>query len=71
MIFSGGKVRKHCHFKFGDSKIDVVYEYVYLGIMFNYNTNFYKAIDRQISKAKRALYALTTKSRRLLLPIDI
>ena len=33
--------------------------------------NFYKAIDRQISKAKKALYALTTKSRRLLLPIDI
>ena len=28
-------------------------------------------IDRQISKAKRALYALTTKSGRLLLPIDI
>ena len=28
MIFSGDKVRKHCHFKFGDFKIDVVYEYV-------------------------------------------
>ena len=39
--------------------------------MFSYNTNFYNAIDRQKSKAKRALYALTTKSRRLLLPIDI
>ena len=71
MIFSSGKVKKHCHFKFGDSKIDVVNEYVYVGIMFSYNTNFYKAIDRQISKAERALYALTTKSRRSLLPIDI
>ena len=72
MIFSSIKVRKHCHFKFDvDSKIDVVYEYVYLGIMFSYNTNFYRDIDKQISKAKRALYALTTNSRRLLLPTDI
>ena len=28
IIFSKGKVRKQCEFKFGDTKIDVVHEYV-------------------------------------------
>ena len=46
MIFSRGKVRKHQNFMFGDSILDVTYEYVYLGVNFNYNTSFIKAIER-------------------------
>ena len=71
MIFSRGKVRKHQNFMFGDSILDVTYEYVYLGVNFNYNTSFIKAIERHISRAKRAMFAIVTKSRRLSLPLDI
>ena len=67
MIFSRGKVRKHQNFMFGDSILDVTYEYV----NFNYNTSFIKAIERHISRAKRAMFAIVTKSRRLSLPLDI
>ena len=71
MIFSRGKVRKHRNLLFGDSILDVTYEYVYLGVNFNYNTSFIKAIERHISGAKRAMFANVTKSRRLSLPLDI
>ena len=57
---------------FGGSILDVTYEYVYLGVNFNYNTSFIKAIERQISRVKRAMFAIVTKSRRKLsLPRDI
>ena len=46
MICSRGKVRKHRDFLFGGSILDVTYEYVYLGVNFNYNTLFIKAIER-------------------------
>ena len=45
MIFSRGKVRKYQNFMFGGSILDVTYEYVYLGVNFNYNTSFIKAIE--------------------------
>ena len=71
MIFSRGKVRKYQNFMFGRSILDVTYEYVYLGVNFNYNTSFIKAIERHISRVKRAMFAIVTKSRRLSLPLDI
>ena len=54
----------------GCSILDVTYKYVYLGVNFNYNTSFITAIERHISRAKRAMFAIVTKSRRLSLPID-
>ena len=72
MIFSrGGKVRKYQNIMFGGSILDVTCEYVYLGVNFNYNTSFMKDIERHISRAKRAMFATVTKSRRLSLPLDI
>ena len=40
-----GKVRKYQNFVFGSSILDVTYEYVYLGVNFNYNTSSIKAIE--------------------------
>ena len=71
MIFYRGKVKKHRNFLFGDSILHVTYDCVYLGVNFNYNTSFIKAFGRHISRAKRAMFAIVTKSRRLLLPLDI
>ena len=71
VIFSKGKIRKYPKFKFGDEYLDVVDDYVYLGTTINYNGKFNKAINKQVNQAKRAMFALITKSRRLCLPVDI
>ena len=71
MIFSREKERKHRNFLFGGSILDVTYKYVYLRVSFDYNTSFMKAIERHISRARRAMFAIVTKSRRLSLPLDI
>ena len=46
-------------------------EYTYLGIKFNYNGSFEKAMSKQVNQAKRALYSLVSKFRKLNLPYDI
>ena len=71
VIFSNGKVTKHRNFLFGSRPLEVVSEYVYLGMCFNYNGTFSNAIEKQISQATKAMYSLITKARRLFLPLDI
>ena len=71
VIFSNGYVRKHRNFFFGSLPIEVVSDYVYLGMRFSCTGSFYKAIEKQISQATKAMYSLITKARRLFLPIDI
>ena len=68
---SRGKVTKHPTFKLGENVIEVVGEYVYLGVIFNYNGLFTKAINKQITQAKKAMFALLEKAKILKLPIDI
>ena len=71
VIFSRGKVRKHVTFRFNDKVIDVVDDYVYLGTTFNYRGDFKKALSKQVSQARRAMYSLIIKAKKLRLPIDI
>jgi hypothetical protein len=71
VIFAKGKVRRYPDFMFGVDVLKVVDDYVYLGAMFNYNGKLDKAMNKQISQARRAMFALLTKARRLSLPIDI
>ena len=71
IIFSRGTVRKHIKFAFDGTELEVIDQYTYLGVTFNYNNTFYKSIERQISQAKKAMFSLITKSRRLQVPIDI
>ena len=71
VIFSRGKVRNYPMFKLGTEVIDVVDDYVYLGVTFNYNGSFRKAIDKQVSQAKRAMCLLLQKAKILHLPVDI
>ena len=59
VIFSRGKVRRYPDFVFGTEKLDVVDEYVYLGVKFNYNGNYKKMIAKQITQARKALYCST------------
>ena len=71
IIFSTGKVRSHPDFLFGQYKLYVTNNYTYLGNSVNYNELFNKVIDKQVNQARRAMFNLTTKARKLDLPVDI
>ena len=71
VIFSRGKIRKYPVFKIGLTEVEVADDYIYLGVTFNYNGSFRKAIVKQISQARRAMFVLLQKARILRLPIDI
>ena len=71
VIFSRGKVQKYPTFCFGDSELEVVDSYIYLGIQFNYNGKFRTAIGKQIQQARKALFSMLAKVKALYLPIDI
>ena len=50
VIFSRGKIKKYPQFYFGNGILEVV-----VNIVFNYNGNFHKAIDKQVKQAKSYL----------------
>ena len=47
MIFSRGKIREMPKFNFNEETVDVVWDYKYLGVKFNYNNKFKKAQQLQ------------------------
>ena len=49
----------------------VVDDYLFLGVVFNYDNSFIKAVNRQLTLAKRALFALNSKISNLNLPVDL
>ncbi len=71
VIFSRVLARKPPTWIFGTESLEVVSEYVYLGITFNFNGRFTKAINKQILQAKRTSYSIIAKGRKFELPIDI
>ena len=71
VIFSRGKVRRCPVIVFKNEPLEVVNNYVYLGVSFNYNGRFAKAISKQVSQARRALFSLLSKAVKLRLPVDI
>ena len=40
-------------FYLGEEEVDVAYDYVYLGVTFNYNGTFTKAMEKQINQARK------------------
>ena len=70
LIFSRGKIRNIPKFMFGGEELNVCYDYTYLGITFDYNNLFKKAIDKQVSQASRASYAMKMKLESLCLQLD-
>ena len=71
IVFSRGKIRNIPELFYGNEKIEVVDDYVYLGVTINYNGSFTKAINKQVTQARKAMFSLVTKSRRLQLPVDL
>ena len=71
LIFSRGKIKNVPKFMFGGEELSICFDYTYLGIIFNYNNVFKKAIDKQVCQASRASYAMKMKLESLCLPLDL
>ena len=71
VIFSRGVVRLYPAFLFKNEHVEVVDQYVYLGVTFYCTGNFQKTINRQISQARRALNALLWRVQVLRVPLDL
>ena len=57
-------------FVYGGETLEVVDDFVYLGFRFNYNGNFKKAISKQVTQARKALYSMLVKAKKLQLSVD-
>jgi len=71
LIFSRGKIKKIPKFYYGEAQVDVDFSYTYLGVLINYNGRSQKAIAKQVKQARKASFNLSTKVRKLRLPIDV
>ena len=56
---------------YNGQKLAVDDNFVYLGTMFSYNGRFLKNNQRLFDQARKARFAILSKSRKLLLPVDI
>ena len=59
------------NFQIKEENVEVVDDYVYLGTTVTYNGKYKKAIDKQVTQAKRALFGLKLKKENFDLPFDI
>ena len=72
VIFSRGRVETgKYNFRFGTTDIQVVTQYKYLGLMFNYNGRFRQGELLLKQRATRAMYGLISKCRKFNLPVDM
>ena len=70
MVFSRGKIRNKPVIRFNEQVLEVVDNYVYLGIKFNYNGSFNVAIKHLFDIANRAMFVILKKGRLLNLDVD-
>ena len=72
IIFSNGRAQIENHnFKIGDSNIEVVKYFKYLGVTFTHNGSFVNNIKDLKKQGNRAIFGLIKKARKGSLPIDI
>ena len=70
-IFSNRKPPDVPKFMYNGQELDVDDTFVYLGTMFSYNGRFIKNNQRLYDQARKAMFAVLSKSRKLHLPVDI
>ena len=72
VIFSKGKIRRRKPvFYYNGDTIEIVDDFSYLGIKFNYNGKFGKTKKHLVDQARKAMFSLIMKARKLFLPLDI
>ena len=62
MVFSNGRMPK-CRFKLESQNIEIVKEFVYLGVVFSRGGSFIKTIKRNVNKGTQAMYDILRKGR--------
>ena len=67
-VFSNKKIHQAPHFIYNGQDLDIDDSFVYL---FSYNGRFHKNNKRLYDQARRTIYAVLRKSRKLQLPVDI
>lgn len=70
VVFSAGKIRKIPTFCINGKQLEVVFNFIYLGIVFNYNGSFKPAIAHNVLKGHRAMFKLLSKAKDLDLSIE-
>jgi hypothetical protein len=71
IVFSAGKIRNKPVLRIGNEQLDIVYDFPYLGIKFNYDNSFRRAQKDLSNRASRAMFSLLRKCNRLFLPLDV
>ena len=70
-IFGKTKYRGQRVFHFEGEPLEIVHNFKYLGIWFNYNGRFNLGIKHLADQGKRAMFSVFSKSCKLDLPVDI
>lgn len=70
-IFCNRKTEHVPKFLYNGQELSVDDSFVYLGTMFSYNGHFTKNNQRLFDQARKAMFSVLKKSRKLQLPIDI
>lgn len=70
-IFSNRKSQVKPVFTYNGQELDIDDSFVYLGAMFSYNGRFQKHNQRLVDQARKSMFAVLRKARRLHLPVDI
>ena len=65
MIFSRGKVRKLPVFTYRKNVIEIVHEYLYLEMLFNFNGKFNKSSKKLHDKGTRTMFAMLKQANAL------
>ena len=71
VFFSKGKIRQKPIFYHNGESIEIMDEFCYLGIKFNYNGKFGKTKKHLVDQARKAMFSMVRKARKLFLPFCI
>ena len=71
VVFSKKKSNQNFSYEMFGEKISQQDDYNYLGLLFNYNGNFYKARKKLVDQAQKALYSLYKQIRNINIPTDL
>ena len=71
VIFGRGKTRNKPVFTYSDAPIEVVDDFIYLGVKLNSNSSYKKEQVYASEQANKSLYSIISKSRQLNLDLDL
>ena len=72
MVFSRGKCNySKLNFTFGENHLEIVDEYIYLGVKMSYNGKTGKLTNHLHNQGQKAMFGMLQRSRKLNIPLDL